>query len=180
GSSTAPPVRLSFGLGSVPFPTRMVVVRLSDGGLWVWSPTQLVPTLRRAIEALGLVRHLVWPNRMHYGHVAEWKRAFPGASAWASPGVREPYSRPRGPHREFRDGQARWPPTARPLSTTEPHFFVATRRRAPASPRSSRGPRSAWSWRTADGTRSTGPRSCAVRSGGCDPRGITLDGKRTL
>ncbi|MEO8877000.1 MAG: DUF4336 domain-containing protein, partial [Polyangiaceae bacterium] len=27
-------------ISGFPFPTRMVVVRLADGGLWVWSPIE--------------------------------------------------------------------------------------------------------------------------------------------
>ena len=38
---------------------------------------------------LGAVAHLVSPNKIHYAHIAAWKRAYPGAMAWASPGVRE-------------------------------------------------------------------------------------------
>ena len=42
-----------------------------------------------AIDALGPVRHLVSPNKLHYTHIAAWKRRYPDAIAWASPGVRE-------------------------------------------------------------------------------------------
>ena len=72
-----------------PFPTRMTVVRLSDGGLWVHSPTELSPALKTAVEALGPVRHLVAPNRIHYWWLGEWSAAFPNAATYAAPGVRE-------------------------------------------------------------------------------------------
>jgi hypothetical protein len=29
-----------------PFPTRMTIVRLADGGLWLHSPTELRPSLK--------------------------------------------------------------------------------------------------------------------------------------
>jgi hypothetical protein len=45
--------------------------------------------LRAEVDALGPVRHLVSPNRLHYAHIAAWKQAYPGVKAWASPGVRE-------------------------------------------------------------------------------------------
>jgi hypothetical protein len=45
--------------------------------------------LRAEIDALGPVRHLVSPNKIHYAHIAAWKRIYPEATAWASPGVRE-------------------------------------------------------------------------------------------
>lgn len=42
-----------------PYPTRSVVVRLADGGLWVWSPIRLTDGLRAEIDGLGHVAHLV-------------------------------------------------------------------------------------------------------------------------
>ena len=45
--------------------------------------------LRSRIDALGPVRQLVSPNKIHYAHIGAWKRAYPDAMAWGSPGVRE-------------------------------------------------------------------------------------------
>ena len=84
-----PVVRMSYPGGSFPFPTRMVVVRLEGGGLFLWSPILLTDGLRAQIDALGQVRHLVSPNKLHYAHVPAWKAAYPAATAWASPGARE-------------------------------------------------------------------------------------------
>ena len=44
---------------SLPFTTRMTVIRLPDGGLWLHSPTPLDDGLRAAIDALGPVAHIV-------------------------------------------------------------------------------------------------------------------------
>lgn len=55
----------------------------------MWSPTEPDGGLRAEIDALGPVRHLVSPNKIHYAHIAAWKRIYPEAKAWASPGVRE-------------------------------------------------------------------------------------------
>ena len=85
-----PIVRMAAPLGtSAPFPTRMTVVRLVDGGLWCHSPIAPDENLFAAIEAIGPVRHLVSPNKLHYAHIAAWKARYPDALAWASPGVRE-------------------------------------------------------------------------------------------
>ena len=46
----------------IPFPTRMTVIRLGDGGLWVHSPVGDENGLFDAVAALGAVRHLVAPN----------------------------------------------------------------------------------------------------------------------
>ncbi len=84
-----PVIRMSYGPVSLPFPTRMVVVRLRSGGLWLWSPTAPTPELFAEVDALGPVEHLVSPNKLHYAAIPAWKARYPQAAAWASPGVRE-------------------------------------------------------------------------------------------
>lgn len=73
----------------VPFTTRMTVVRLDNEDLFLHSPTKLHPALQEEIEALGTIKHLVSPNKIHYAHVLTWGEAYPDAIKWASPGVRE-------------------------------------------------------------------------------------------
>ncbi|MEN8182374.1 MAG: DUF4336 domain-containing protein [Myxococcota bacterium] len=70
-----------------PYPTRMAVVRLRDGGLWVWSPIALSEELVKEIESLGAVRHLVAPNALHHLSLAQWSERFPGAQLHAAPGL---------------------------------------------------------------------------------------------
>lgn len=72
----------------LPFTTRMTVVRLASGDLWLHSPIKFDAKLAREISAMGTVRHLVSPNQFHYAHIGEWAKAFPDAITWASPGVR--------------------------------------------------------------------------------------------
>ena len=48
------------------FGTRMTVVRLSDGGLFLHSPIRLDGGLRAQLDALGEVRAIVAPNRFHH------------------------------------------------------------------------------------------------------------------
>jgi hypothetical protein len=76
-----------FALG-FPYPTRMVVVRLRNGGLFVWSPILLTPRLRRDVDALGPVRHIVSPNMLHHLFLGDWASAYPTARLYASPGLR--------------------------------------------------------------------------------------------
>jgi hypothetical protein len=64
------------------YPTRSVVVRLGSGGLWIWSPVALTPALRQAVDALGAVRHLVSPNKLHYLFLQDWHAAYPEAKLW--------------------------------------------------------------------------------------------------
>jgi hypothetical protein len=84
-----PVIKMSVGPVSMPLPTRMVIIRLHAGGLWLWSPTAPTPELFAEIDALGRVEHLVSPNRFHYAAIPAWKERYPHATAWASPGVRE-------------------------------------------------------------------------------------------
>ena len=70
-----------------PYPTRMVVVKLADGTAWVWSPVALTPELERAVEAIGPVRHIVSPNKIHHLFLGEWAERWPDARLHASPGL---------------------------------------------------------------------------------------------
>jgi hypothetical protein len=65
-----------------PYSTRMVIVRLSSGLLWVWSPIALSENLRRQVDELGRVAHLVSPNRIHHLYLADWKVLYPAARLW--------------------------------------------------------------------------------------------------
>ncbi|THD38212.1 MAG: DUF4336 domain-containing protein [Sphingomonas sp.] len=61
------------------YPTRMVVVRLAGGALWLWSPIEKTAAIEQKIRALGPVGYIVSPNRLHYLFLAEWQAAFPEA-----------------------------------------------------------------------------------------------------
>jgi hypothetical protein len=71
-----------------PYPTRMAVIRLSDGSLFVWSPVALTDSLRASVSVLGQVRHLVSPNALHHLFLGQWKSAYPAARLYASPRLR--------------------------------------------------------------------------------------------
>ncbi|MCW1431826.1 DUF4336 domain-containing protein [Novosphingobium sp. JCM 18896] len=70
------------------FPTRMIVVRLSDGALFIWSPIALSQELRSAVDGLGPVRHVVAPNTLHHLFLEAWHRAYPEATLHAVPELR--------------------------------------------------------------------------------------------
>ncbi|HSZ50915.1 MAG TPA: DUF4336 domain-containing protein [Caulobacteraceae bacterium] len=70
------------------YPTRMAVIRLSGGGLLVWSPVALSQTLRTHLQGLGEVGYLVAPNSLHHVFLAEWRQAYPQARLYAAPGLR--------------------------------------------------------------------------------------------
>lgn len=65
----------------------MAVVRLANGGLWIWSPISLTPELERAVDEMGPVRHIVSPNKIHHLFLKEWCDRWPGAKLHAPPGL---------------------------------------------------------------------------------------------
>lgn len=71
----------------LPFSTRMTVVRLANGDLWLHSPTAFDAALAENLRALGRVAHLIAPNWIHYAYTADWLEVFPKAQSWAAPGV---------------------------------------------------------------------------------------------
>lgn len=74
-------------LGVLDIGTRMTVIRLADGGLFLHSPTPLDAATRAAVDALGPVRCIVAPNYVHHLHVGPWKAAYPNALLLGAPGL---------------------------------------------------------------------------------------------
>lgn len=70
-----------------PYPTRMAIARLADGSAWVWSPVALTPELASAAEAVGRVRHIVSPNKLHHLFLGQWAQRWPDARVYAPPGL---------------------------------------------------------------------------------------------
>lgn len=70
-----------------PYPTRMALARLADGNLWVWSPIALSGELASAVAALGTVRYIVSPNKIHHLFLSEWAKRWPEARLYAPPGL---------------------------------------------------------------------------------------------
>lgn len=68
----------------LPFTTRMTVVRLANGHLFLHSPIAFNAALAEDLRSRGVIRHLVSPNQFHYAHIGEWAKAFPGALTWGS------------------------------------------------------------------------------------------------
>lgn len=64
---------------TLPYTTRMVVIRLADGSLWLHSPIQFTSDLAKQIDALGEVRYLVAPNKLHHLFLKDWQQHYPSA-----------------------------------------------------------------------------------------------------
>jgi hypothetical protein len=76
----------------IPFGTRMTVVRLRSGALWLHSPIRIDAGLERALRELGEVRFVVSPNKLHHLYLADVQAAFPEVELYAPPGL--PRKRP--------------------------------------------------------------------------------------
>ncbi|MEM7073485.1 MAG: DUF4336 domain-containing protein [Pseudomonadota bacterium] len=94
-------------------PTRAVVVRLSDGTLWLYAPTRLTPELCDSLDALGTLAHIVAPAPSRLDTLPDWLEHYPKARFWAAPGVMEraaqlsiPLRKPRALDRK--DAGADW------------------------------------------------------------------------
>lgn len=78
----APLVAGGFHLG-----TRMAVLRLPDGGLFLFSAVKLDEEGFAALESLGPVRYAVAPNKVHHLFIAPFFKRFPQAKIFAAPGL---------------------------------------------------------------------------------------------
>lgn len=68
--------------------TRMTVVRLPDGALWLHSVVAIDDLLADEIQALGPVRHLVLPNLYHHVYAVDAIQRWPGARVHAPAAMR--------------------------------------------------------------------------------------------
>lgn len=75
--------------GLVEMGTRMSVLRLSDGGLFLHSPIRRTPELSAAVDALGPVSVIAAPNKLHHLFVGDWMSAYPTARSYAARGLPE-------------------------------------------------------------------------------------------
>jgi hypothetical protein len=84
------------------YPTRMAVVRLTGGGLLIWSPIALSVGLNRDLAELGPVQCVVAPNALHDRFLVEWVQGYPDARFYGAPGLTLRLSDQRI-HRELTD-----------------------------------------------------------------------------
>ncbi|OLQ90817.1 hypothetical protein BIY21_02050 [Vibrio ponticus] len=69
---------------SFPFSTRMTVVRLAGGDLWLHSPIELNEEVRQQVDSLGTVRYLIAPNSLHHLFIKQWQEAYPQAFTYGT------------------------------------------------------------------------------------------------
>ena len=69
--------------------TRMTCIRLTGGRLLLHSPVKLDAALRQSLEALGEIKAIVAPNRLHHRFLAEYITSYPQARVYTAPSLRK-------------------------------------------------------------------------------------------
>jgi hypothetical protein len=64
------------------FTTRMVVVKLASGAVWMESPMAVPDETLSRLTKLGPVRYLVAATPRHVWRLAQWHARFPAAQLW--------------------------------------------------------------------------------------------------
>jgi len=67
--------------------TRMTVIKLADGTLFVHSPVRLDEVTRASLDKLGPVKHVVAPNRFHHLFVSDYPKNYHDAKIYGAPGL---------------------------------------------------------------------------------------------
>lgn len=67
--------------------TRMTVIRLEDGTIWLHSLIPYSFELAKEIEALGTIQYLVAPSCFHHLFVGEWIEKYPEARSFGAKGL---------------------------------------------------------------------------------------------
>jgi Domain of unknown function (DUF4336) len=88
---------------------RMTVIRCAGGGLLLHSPVALDDQLRAELEALGPVRWVVGPSKVHHLFLAPYVAAFPGAALCGAKGLAEKRRDLAFRHELDRDPPPEWP-----------------------------------------------------------------------
>ena len=65
----------------------MIVVKLKDGGLWVYTPTDITKQLKAQVDELGQVAYIVAASNGHNGWIKDWQSAYPDAQVHVSAGI---------------------------------------------------------------------------------------------
>lgn len=76
-------------VNGVPCTSRMTVVKLNDGSLWIHSPIPVSAALKAQIDKIGPVRHVVAPSLAHHLFISDMAASYPDAKLFGAPGLAE-------------------------------------------------------------------------------------------
>ena len=63
---------------------RMTIVKLSDDGLWICTPTAHNPQLQNRVAEMGEVKYIVASSNGHNLFLEAWQNAFPDAAVYVA------------------------------------------------------------------------------------------------
>ena len=67
--------------------TRMTIIRLSDGSIWLHSPVPCTDELCKEIDALGRIKYIVAPSCLHHLFIGKWMIRYPYAATFVARGL---------------------------------------------------------------------------------------------
>ena len=67
--------------------SRMTLVRLEDGKLWVHSPCKPNAQLKSEIDRLGEVTYIIAPGTFHHLYISNFQSCYPDAETFLCPGL---------------------------------------------------------------------------------------------
>lgn len=73
--------------GGMDLYSRMTIIRLNSGQLFVHSPCRIDSGLKAQIDALGPVAFIVAPGSFHHLYVSDFQQCYPDAETFVCPGV---------------------------------------------------------------------------------------------
>lgn len=73
--------------GGMDLYSRMTLVRLNDGKLWIHSPCKIDSDLKAAINKLGEVAYILAPGNFHHLHIPDFQQEYPNAETFLCPGL---------------------------------------------------------------------------------------------
>ncbi|MHB8380777.1 MAG: DUF4336 domain-containing protein [Candidatus Binataceae bacterium] len=79
------PFKLPLILGDIR--SRMTVIRLADGSLFLHSPILLDSETRAALDEIGPVRAIIAPSKAHHLFAGDYVKAYPEAKLHGAPGL---------------------------------------------------------------------------------------------
>ncbi|HEY0846847.1 MAG TPA: DUF4336 domain-containing protein [Noviherbaspirillum sp.] len=82
----------NFLANGLPVSSRMSIIRLESGGLWLHSPIPISDQMREQLAALGEVKFIVAPSKTHHLFVSDCVSAYPQARLFGARGL--PAKRP--------------------------------------------------------------------------------------
>lgn len=74
----------SLTMFTIPFQTRMTVIRQNNGDLWLHSTVAISESRVNAVKELGQVSHIIAPNSLHHLFVKDWCNCFPDSKIWVT------------------------------------------------------------------------------------------------